>query len=226
VISVEISNDILAMLVDLPHGTAIAGALPLYAANCIGCHGAEGEGTSIAPALNTPAVRAKSDTELARTITNGVPGTLMAGWSQALPAEQISQLANMIRYWDEIPAGLIPQPNLPPIASTNADTIAAGAQLYSIACSHCHGSDGQGTRMAPALNVQTFLTQTNDQAIKAIIANGVPNTKMPAWGGRLSDEELNRLVSFLRAWEPNAPAIAQPGGGTTRGGPPWMKNNK
>lgn len=63
--------------------------------------------------------------------------------------------------------------------------------------------------MAPALNVQSFLTQTNNQAIKAIISQGVPNTRMPAWGGRLSDDELNALVSFIRSWEPTAPAVAQ-----------------
>jgi cbb3-type cytochrome c oxidase subunit III len=226
VISVEITDDILDKISNLPHGDTIATALPVYAANCTGCHGAEGEGTGIAPALNDPAVRQKSDAELNRTITSGVPGTLMAGWNQALPPEQITELVGLIRYWDEIPAGLIPQPELPPIASTDADVIAAGGQLFSIACSHCHGSDGQGTRMAPALNVQSFLTETNDQALKAIIANGVPNTRMPAWSGRLSEEELNNLVSFLRAWEPTAPAVGQPGGGMMGGGPPWMRQNQ
>jgi len=226
VISVEISDEILAELADLPHGEVIANALPIYAANCVGCHGAQAEGTAIAPALNDPAVREKSDEELNRTITNGVPGTLMAGWNQALVPEQISDLVGLIRYWDEIPAGSIPQPELPPIVSTDAEVITAGGQLFNIACSHCHGNDGQGTQMAPALNVQSFLTETNDQAIKAIISNGVPNTRMPAWGGRLSDEELNSLVSFLRAWEPTAPAVAQPTGGGIGGGPPWMQNNQ
>jgi cbb3-type cytochrome c oxidase subunit III len=225
VISVEISDDILADLVDLPHGDTIANALPVYAANCVGCHGAEGEGTGIAPALNDSTVRQKSDADLSRTITNGIPGTLMAGWNQALMPEQIADLVGLVRYWDEIPTGLIPQPELPAIASSDADVIATGGQLYNIACSHCHGSDGQGSRMAPALNVQSFLTETNNQAIKAIVANGVPNTRMPAWGGRLNDEQLNTLVSFLRAWEPTAPAVAQPGSGMMGGGPPWMRNN-
>lgn len=227
VISVEISDDILAELAGLPHGDVIATALPVYAANCTGCHGAAGEGTTIAPALNSPDLRSQqTDAELDRIITNGLPGTLMAGWNQALTAVDISNLVGLIRYWDEIPPGLIPQPELPPIASTDAEVIAAGQQLFSLACSNCHGSGGQGTPMAPALNVQSFLTGTNDQAIKAIISQGVPDTRMPAWGGRLSDEELNALVSFIRAWEPNAPAIAQPAGGGGQGlGPPWMRGN-
>jgi mono/diheme cytochrome c family protein len=83
--------------------------------------------------------------------------------------------------------------------------------------------------MAPALNVQSFLTQTNDQAMKAIISQGVPDTRMPAWGGRLTDEQLNSLISFIRAWEPDAPVVAQPTQGGERGqggGPPWLRDNQ
>lgn len=236
VITIEISDETLAQLAQLPHGEVIAPALPIFAANCAGCHGPQGEGTGIAPALNDPSLREKrTDEEWRRSITNGVAGTLMAGWGNTLPAADIDNLVGLIRYFDEIPAGVIPQPELPPITSTDVEIIAAGEALFNIACAQCHGSAGQGSPMAPALNVQSFLTATNDQAIKAIISNGVPNTRMPAWGGRLNDEQLNALVSFLRSWQPTAPAVAQPstgGGGMMMPGsstnptmgPPWMRN--
>ncbi|GAB4450881.1 MAG: hypothetical protein Kow0031_33380 [Anaerolineae bacterium] len=226
VITVEISEEMLADLAALPHGDIISAALPVYAANCAACHGAQGEGTAVAPALNDQALRdIRTDDELRRSITSGVAGTLMAGWENTLPASDIENLVGLIRYFDEIPAGLIPQPELPPIASTNAEVIAAGAKLYNVACAQCHGASGQGTPMAPALNVQSFLTATNDQAIKAIISNGVPNTQMPARGSRLNDDQLNALVSFLRSWEATAPAVAQPAtGGGQGGGPPWLRN--
>ncbi len=220
VISIEISEDILAELASLPHGEVFTSTLPVYAANCIGCHGAQGEGTAIAPALNDDIPRSQNtDEDLNRIMTNGVPGTLMAGWNQALTEQEIVGLTGLIRYWDEIPTGLLPQPELPLVASTNAEVIAAGQKLYSVACSNCHGRDGQGTRMAPALNVQSFLAETNDLAMKAIISQGVPDTRMPAWGGRLTDAELNSLISFIRAWEPDAPAVAEP----ARGGPPGRR---
>ncbi len=237
VITVEVSDEILAEISALPHGDLLAAALPVYAANCTGCHGANGEGTAIAPALNSADLRAaKTDDDLSRIITNGVAGTLMAGWDKALPATDIDNLVALVRYWDEIPVDALPQPELPPIASTDAEVIAAGAQLYSVACSNCHGPEGQGTQMAPALNVQNFLTDTNDLAIKAIISQGVPDTRMPAWGGRLTDDQLNTLISFIRAWEPTAPAVAEPSRpGMTDGGaapnsgggmgPPWMRSN-
>ncbi|RME72023.1 MAG: hypothetical protein D6784_14230, partial [Chloroflexi bacterium] len=228
VISIDIPDDVLSQVADLPHGDLLAAALPIYAANCAGCHGANGEGTGIAPSLNNADLRAqKSDEELARIITTGVSGTLMAGWNQALTQTEIEALVGLIRYWDEIPVDAIPQPELPAIASTDAEVIAAGAKLYSVACSHCHGPEGQGTPMAPALNVQSFLTETSDQAIKAIISQGVPDTRMPAWGGRLTDEQMNALVSFIRAWEPTAPAVAQPSRPGMTGedgmGPPWLR---
>lgn len=226
-LKVDIPTEALASLNSLPHGAMLAEALPVYAANCIGCHGPSGQGTAIAPALNNATLRSqRTDEELARIITNGVPSTLMAGWRQALSADKIAKLVGLIRYWAEIPPGLIPEPELPSIASSSAEVIAAGGQLFKVACATCHGPQGQGTRMAPALNVQSFLTQTNDQALKTIISQGVPNTRMPAWGGRLTETELNNLISFIRAWEPNAPAVAQPATGGQGGGPPWLRNKQ
>ena len=37
----------------LPEGDPLAQALSLFAADCVACHGADGEGTALAPALNT-----------------------------------------------------------------------------------------------------------------------------------------------------------------------------
>ncbi|MEI2776462.1 MAG: c-type cytochrome [Tetrasphaera sp.] len=64
--------------------------------------------------------------------------------------------------------------------------------------------------MAPALNNQTFLSQTEDAAIQQIIAGGVPGTTMPAWGGYLSEADIAAITAFLRSLEENAPAMAAP----------------
>ncbi len=86
--------------------------------------------------------------------------------------------------------------------------IADGQVLFNVACKSCHGLDGYGTRMAPALNNQAFLSETPDAAIYQIIANGVPETMMPAWGGRLDEARINSLVAFLRSLEETAPPVA------------------
>lgn len=224
-VQAELSTERLAELADLPHGDILSRALPVYAANCTGCHGSQGEGTTLAPPIYTEALRAKyNDEELLRLIANGVPGTLMAGWNQALTPAELADMVGLIRYGSEIPAGTLIAAPPAPLASTDAEVIAAGGNLYAIACATCHGATGEGRGMAPPLNTQAFLSATNDQALQAIIQHGVPDTRMPAWGGRLTDEEVMALVSYLRSWEATAPAVAAPtqGQGGQGQGPRWL----
>jgi hypothetical protein len=56
----------------------------------------------------------------------------------------------------------------------------------------------------------THLAETPDAAIYPIVAGGIPGTLMPAWGNRLSDQDIQSLVAFLRSLEPSAPAIVPP----------------
>jgi cbb3-type cytochrome c oxidase subunit III len=227
-----VSSATLQLVAQLPDGEALANGLSLYAENCVACHGADAGGTALAPALNVEDLRvSRSEQDLARAIAQGVPGTLMAGWDGVLAEKDVADLVTLLQRWDTLPADALPAPSAPPvIAVSDPDVIAWGEQIYDVTCARCHGSDGQGRPIAPALNVQGFLSDTNDLALKTIVAQGVPDTAMPAWGERLSDDELNALVSFIRAWEPTAPAVAEmergrPGGsGQSQGGPPWMRD--
>ena len=231
-VAVELSEETLASVRDLPDGDVLAAGLEVYATECAACHGANAEGTSTAPALDTPDVRALGTDELTRIVQNGVAGTLMAGWDGVLTPEQIAGVVQLVERWDELQASGVelPQIEVAPI-DMSPEAIARGQQLFSIACSQCHGADGYGTRMAPALNSQQFLSQTSDAAIQQIIAQGVPGTVMPAWGGRLSEADIAAIVAYLRSLEPTAPEIVtQPQtavGGTGRGGgqggPPWLR---
>lgn len=208
----------------LPDGATLQTAITIYASQCVACHGADGLGTGIAPALNDPAVREKTADELLRTITYGNTGTLMAGWNNVLTPEEIDAMLMLVQRWDEIPVGVIPAPDVP--IPTTEESIALGSQLYSANCSRCHGPDGQGTPRAPSLNVKSFLVDTTDQAIQQIITLGVPGTAMPAWGDRMTDAEIQAIVGFLRQWEATAPEVAQPVGPPSGvGGPPWLRNN-
>lgn len=213
---------LLAELANLPDGATLQAAVQLFAANCVACHGADGLGTAIAPAVNDPLVREKTADELTRTVTLGSPGTLMAGWQNALTAEEIAVLITLVQRWDEVPAGILPAPNVP--IPTTAESIALGGQLFAQNCSRCHGPEGQGTQRAPALNVKSFLTDTSDLAIQQIVTQGVPGTAMPVWGDRMTEADIQAIVGFVRQWEPTAPEVATPtrAGG---GGPPWLRNN-
>ncbi len=213
---------LLAKVGTLPDGATLQTAITLFAANCVSCHGADGLGTAIAPAVNDPLVREKTAEELTRTITLGSPGTLMAGWQNVLTAEEIDALVTLVQRWDEVPTGILPAPNVP--IPVTEESLALGSQLFAQNCSRCHGPEGQGTQRAPALNVKAFLTDTSDLAIQQIVTQGVPGTAMPAWGDRMTESDIQAIVGFIRQWEPTAPEVATPtrGGG---GGPPWLRNN-
>ncbi|NWG35802.1 MAG: c-type cytochrome [Chloroflexi bacterium] len=213
---------LLAEIANLPDGSTLQTAVQLFAAHCVACHGADGLGTAIAPALNDPAVRQKTAEDISRIITYGNTGTLMAGWNNVLATDEINALTSLIERWDEIPLGTIPAPNVP--IPVTEESLALGGQLFAANCARCHGPEGQGTPRAPSLNVKSFLTQTSDQAIQQIITLGVPGTAMPSWGDRMSDAEIQAIVGFIRQWEPTAPEVAvltRPGGG----GPPWLRND-
>jgi mono/diheme cytochrome c family protein len=222
-ISVTVPITTLQLIAALPDGAALARGVQLYAANCIACHGANGEGTTLAPVLNDPVIRAeRTADQLNKTITLGSPGTVMAGWNQRLSAEEIDQLVALVQRWDQIPPDAIPEPPAQPIIVTEK-LLATGQTLYTQNCSRCHGADGQGTRRAPALNIQSFFEKvTSDQALVQIVSSGVPGTAMPAWGDRLSASEIEAIVAYVRSWEATAPAVANPQT-TGGGGPPWQR---
>ncbi len=214
----EPDPEILDGLAGIPDGELLAQGVTLYAQECVACHGADGLGTSLAPALNDPQVRAKSEDELRRIILYGVPSTLMAGWENALNADEIDASVALITQWDQIPTGAIPAPDIP--VPVTEESLVLGADLYAANCSRCHGPDGQGTPRASSLNVKGYLEETSDQAIQQIITLGVPDTAMPSWGDRMTDTEIGAIVGFIRSWEPTAPEVAEPARG---GGGPWWK---
>jgi cbb3-type cytochrome c oxidase subunit III len=209
----EVGPDLLAQVAALPNGQALAAGLTLYAENCTACHNANGEGSTLAPALNTPDFRAqRTDEQIRRTITQGTSGTLMAAWDRALTSEEIDSLVVLLREWDTLnQAGIaLPVTAAQPETPTSPEMIAEGQQLFGLLCKQCHGTSGQGTQLGPALNTQNLLNNTPDAAIRQIIAMGVDGTMMPAWGGRLTDADINAITAYLRSWESTAPPVAQP----------------
>lgn len=211
VTEMEVSEEMLTSLTALEGGESLSLGLTTYAENCAACHGSNGAGTMIAPALDSADLRATPRDEILATVNNGVNGTLMASWQNILAPEEIAATVDLLLRWDELlNSGVeFPEAEMLTIASS-PEMIADGYDLFHIACKSCHGVDGYGTRMAPALNNEIFLSETPDAAIYQIIAGGVSGTLMPAWGSRLSDYDLQSLVAYLRSLEANAPAILPP----------------
>jgi mono/diheme cytochrome c family protein len=101
--------------------------------------------------------------------------------------------------------------------TADAATLAGGRQLYQTNCAVCHGAAGRGDgpgaaglRPAPGdLTVHMAPGKHAEGQIYAWIRDGVPGSAMPAWGERLSDEEVWQLVAYLQTFAPAAAPASQ-----------------
>lgn len=211
VIEMEIPAEMTAALNALPDGELLSSGLNIYAENCAACHNANGSGTVIAPALDTVELRQDPAEDIREVIERGVPGTLMSGWESQLSGAEIDAVIDLILRWPEVVQTGVDFPEAENTAlPSSPELIEAGSSLYRVACQSCHGVEAYGTPMAPALNNAIFLGETPDAAIYQIIAGGVPGTLMPAWGNRLTDQDIQGLVAYLRGLEDTAPPILPP----------------
>ena len=72
------------------------------------------------------------------------------------------------------------------------DSIAEGNDLYHSHCIICHGlKGGRGPNI--------FATQLTDEQFLEVVINGRKGTQMPAWGLRLSPDDVWKIRAFLKA---------------------------
>ena len=81
---------------------------------------------------------------------------------------------------------------------TSEKDIAAGAQIFLNQCSDCHGPDGTGSQVAPALIGREFEHGNSDWAVYRTIRDGVASTAMPATPD-LSEDQRWQVISFVRS---------------------------
>lgn len=93
-----------------------------------------------------------------------------------------------------------------------------GARLFSRHCAACHGEQGEGGIGVP-LSLPSFQAGVSDEYLRQTIRKGRPGRVMPAFT-RLSDAEVDALVTQLRTWAPSAgqPHFTAVGQGDARRG--------
>jgi mono/diheme cytochrome c family protein len=173
----------------------------LYHNFCSVCHGDQGDGNSRAKGSLKPPPRDFTSAQSAQELTRermiaatrtGVPGTAMVGWQSQLTEEEIVKVVDYVR-------NTFMRPSVAADASR-------GRQIYARVCSVCHGDRGSGSMWASAnLNPapRDFASPaakaelTRDRMLTAL-ANGRPNTAMQGYAGRLSKQDMEAVVDYIR----------------------------
>jgi mono/diheme cytochrome c family protein len=73
-----------------------------------------------------------------------------------------------------------------------------GAAIFAQDCAGCHGQNAEGGSVGPSL-VSAELKAQDDDFFRQTILNGRAGTAMPAWEGRLSAQDIEDVIAFLRS---------------------------
>jgi cytochrome c oxidase cbb3-type subunit 3 len=105
--------------------------------------------------------------------------------------------------------------------SKDGDSLKAGEAIYLTHCISCHARDGSGLA-GPNLTDDLYIHVTKITDIVDVISNGRAGGAMPAWGHRLSPNEIVQVSAYVASLrgqnrkgkpiEPNAKPI-----------PPWSE---
>lgn len=112
------------------------------------------------------------------------------------------------------PVGPVPGPAMNPLRTSNPfgrdrSALAEGRQLFiRMNCSGCHGGRAGGG-MGPSLRDVDWLYGDTDAQVFSSIAEGRAHG-MPAWGTKLPDDQLWKLVAYIKSMrtpdEPDPPS--------------------
>jgi len=111
-----------------------------------------------------------------------------------------------------LPAAAQQRAAAPTMSNPSPQTVAEGKAAYDKNCVSCHGANGTAGERAPAIVLTGMTTalrsQLSESQIRGIIHDGIPDTQMPAWGGKLSDDDIGKIVAYIHALR--GPALDSP----------------
>lgn len=94
-----------------------------------------------------------------------------------------------------LPDRSVAQSAQPPFDLKEPGIVEAGRKLFNLRCAgRCHGLDGREGFDAPELVGKVYLDRTYSWAT---LITGRPGSAMPSWNGRLTDDELWKIIAFM-----------------------------
>jgi mono/diheme cytochrome c family protein len=182
----------------------------LYAQNCAGCHGTNGQG-GLSVELGDPVYLAiASDDTIRRVASEGRAGTAMAAFAQTygglLTDAQINIIVSGIRSrWGK--PSVLGDAKPPAYAAQTPSETKHGQVVFNASCSPCHGVNGHG---GPAGSVvdRAYLALVSDQYLRTTVIAGRPTLGMPDWRHHapqpLTDQDVTDVVAWLAAQRPTS----------------------
>ncbi len=85
-----------------------------------------------------------------------------------------------------------------PLLATAQNAVELGRNAFESRCARCHGADGSGGEMGPALAPR--LERLSDVQLQTTIVQGLPTRGMPPHD--VQEPELSQLIAFLRSIRP------------------------
>lgn len=197
----------LVLLAGLSPAIAATKGKTLFKQHCAACHGEAGAGGIGLPLSKAAVMHSLTDAYIRTTIRTGRPGRIMPSFEQ-LSAQDVDAIVQYMRTWGES--------RVKESATPVQGSAGRGKPLFEQHCSRCHGEDlsggSQGTGvtfsrqrdlpiMPPALNNAGFLLAASDGMLRYIIQQGREGTPMPAFTKILDKQQVDDIISYMRASE-------------------------
>lgn len=197
-INEKLANTELAAISDDPDllGYANNAGAAVFRTWCAQCHGSGAAGAKGYPnLLDDDWLWGGSIEAIHATISHGIRNETDpdARWSQMpafgrdelLAEEEIVQVVNYVMQM----SGQTPK---------DAEAAAAGAEVFDINCSGCHGADGTGDRFqgAPNLTDAIWLYGGDYDTLYETVQNARFGV-MPPWADRLSEAEIRAVATYV-----------------------------
>ena len=168
----------------------------LFGNNCAQCHGSDARGSKGFPNLTDGDWQwGGAPATIAETITKGRVGVMPAMAAAVGTAEDVRNVANYVLS----------------LSGSAHNSVAAqlGKPKFAV-CAACHGADGKGNPAlgAPNLTDKIWLHGWGEAAIVSIINSG-KNNVMPAFGERLSAEQIHVLSAYVWSLSQTAAVAAK-----------------
>jgi mono/diheme cytochrome c family protein len=75
---------------------------------------------------------------------------------------------------------------------------ANGAEVFALNCAVCHGTNAEGGAVGPTLTSAEMKAKEDDH-YRQVLLNGIAGTAMAAFQGRITDQEIEDVIAFLRS---------------------------